>query len=62
MKVEIWDTRYGTSVRVVARNKGRFVNNKSDKQVVSVILDLDAKGEYKRSKKSYTRKAVKPRV
>lgn len=53
MKVEVWDTRYGTSVRVVTRNKGRFVNNKSDKQVVSVILDLDSKGEYKRAKKPY---------
>jgi len=49
MKVEVWDTRFGTSVRVVVRQpNGKFVNNKSDKQVVKVILDLDSKGEYKR--------------
>ena len=46
MKIEVWDTRYGTSVRVVVRDKGRFVNNKSERQVVKVIFDLVDSGEY----------------
>jgi hypothetical protein len=48
LNIEIWDTRFGTSVRVVTRKNGKFVNNKSDKQVVEVVLDLDERGEYKR--------------
>jgi hypothetical protein len=52
MKVEVWDTRYGTSVRVVSRKGGKFVGNKSDKQVIQVVLDLDSKGEYKRPNKT----------
>jgi hypothetical protein len=53
MKVEVWDTRYGTSVRVVTRQgNGKFVSNKSDNQVIKVVLDLDAKGEYKRPDKT----------
>lgn len=47
MKVEVWDTRFGTSVRVVVRDrKGHFVNNKSEKQVVKVVFDLVDRGEY----------------
>lgn len=54
VKIEVWDTRYGTSVRVVSRQKnGKFVSNKSDRQIVKVILDLDDKGEYDRPKKFY---------
>jgi len=57
MKVEVWDTRFGTSVRAVVRQgNGKFINNKSDKQIVKVILELDDKGEYKRAKKPYTGK------
>lgn len=56
MKVEVWDTRFGTSVRVVVRDrKGHFVNNKSDRQIVKVILDLDDKGKYKRPAKPYSK-------
>jgi hypothetical protein len=47
MKIEVWDTRYGTSVRVVSRKpNGNFVNNKSDKQIVEVILAVDDAGLY----------------
>lgn len=53
MKIEVWDTRYGTSVRVVTRRpNGKFVSNKSDKQVFEVVLDLDDKGEYHRPVKT----------
>lgn len=55
MQVEVWNTRYGTSVRVVSRKGGRFVNNKSDKQVITVVLDLDSKGEYKRPSKKVSK-------
>lgn len=56
MKIEVWDTRFGTSVRVVVRTpEGRFVNNKSDKQVVRILLDLDDKGKYRRGKKSFAK-------
>ena len=34
VSVEKWSTRFGVSVRVVKRNAGRFVNNKSAKQLV----------------------------
>jgi hypothetical protein len=35
--VEVWSTRFGTSVRVVVRGSdGRFVNNKSAKQMIRV--------------------------
>jgi hypothetical protein len=35
MRVETWDTRFGISVRSVARDRsGRFVNNKSAKQLI----------------------------
>jgi len=38
MKVEVWDTRFGTSVRVVVRKRdGKFINNKSAKQVRKVV-------------------------
>jgi hypothetical protein len=48
MKIEIWDTRYGVSVRVVARKRdGKFINNKSDRQVVDVILALDDAGLFR---------------
>jgi hypothetical protein len=34
--VEVWNTRFGTSVRVVKRSKGQFKNNKSAKQLLKV--------------------------
>jgi hypothetical protein len=35
LPIESWNTRFGTSVRTVARDsKGRFVNNKSAKQMI----------------------------
>lgn len=35
MKVETWETRFGVSVRSVVRDKhGRFVNNKSARQLI----------------------------
>ena len=53
MKIETWDTRFGTSVRVVSRQKnGKFVSNKSDRQVVTVVLDLEDRGEYIRRPKT----------
>jgi hypothetical protein len=37
MPVEAWNTRFGTSVRTVVRDsKGRFVDNKSAKQLIRV--------------------------
>lgn len=37
LPVEAWNTRFGTSVRTVARDsKGRFINNKSAKQLIRV--------------------------
>lgn len=37
MKVEVWSTRFGKSVRTVQRTpKGTFVNNKSAKQLIRV--------------------------
>ncbi len=33
-EIEIWETRFGTSVRVVKRHKGQFVDNVSFKQIV----------------------------
>lgn len=60
MKVEIWDTRFGTSVRVVARRgNGRFINNKSDRQIVNVILALDDLGLYSKPTKVYSGKRPK---
>lgn len=41
MKVEIWETRFGTSVRAVDRGKdGRFVNNKSARQLIRLQFRL----------------------
>lgn len=52
MKIEVWDTRFGTSVRAVSRTKkGRFVSNKSDKQIITVVLTLDDAGLYDRPDK-----------
>lgn len=35
MKIEKWNTRFGKSVRTVQRGSdGRFVNNKSAKQLI----------------------------
>lgn len=31
---EVWNTKSGASVRVVKRNKGKFVTNVSAKQIV----------------------------
>lgn len=37
LPVEAWNTRFGTSIRTVARdNKGRFIDNKSAKQMIRV--------------------------
>lgn len=37
LPVEAWNTRFGVSVRTVTRDsKGRFVNNKSAKQMIKV--------------------------
>jgi hypothetical protein len=37
LPVESWDTRFGTSIRTVVRDsKGRFINNKSAKQMIRV--------------------------
>lgn len=37
MKVEKWNTRFGKSVRTVERDrKGKFVNNKSAKQLIRI--------------------------
>lgn len=37
LPVEAWNTRFGVSVRTVSRDsKGRFVNNKSAKQMIRV--------------------------
>lgn len=37
MKVEKWNTRFGKSVRTVERGRnGRFVNNKSAKQLIRI--------------------------
>lgn len=30
---EVWNTRYGKSPRVVVREQGRFVDNKSKEQI-----------------------------
>lgn len=44
MNIEKWETRYGKSVRVVIRERGRFVNNKSARQVFKIATDnLDVK-------------------
>jgi hypothetical protein len=35
LPIETWNTRFGTSVRTVARDKrGRFIDNKSAKQMI----------------------------
>lgn len=47
MKIEVWDTRYGTSVRVVTRESGRFVSNKSHKQTSKVVAAVTAIKEAK---------------
>lgn len=37
LPVEAWNTRFGVSVRTVTRDsKGKFVNNKSAKQMIRV--------------------------
>lgn len=37
LPIENWNTRFGTSIRTVARDsKGRFINNKSAKQMIRV--------------------------
>jgi hypothetical protein len=37
LPVEAWNTRFGTSIRTVKRDsKGRFINNKSAKQMIRV--------------------------
>lgn len=33
--IELWGTRYGDSVRVVKRSKGKFVSNVSAKQLIT---------------------------
>lgn len=43
MKVEVWDTRFGTSVRVVQRDSGKFVNNKSAKQLIKIATKVHDK-------------------
>jgi hypothetical protein len=36
--IEIWNTRYGQSVRLVTRGKrGKFVTNKSAQQIVRIV-------------------------
>lgn len=40
--IEIWDTRYGQSVRLVTREKGnekggQFITNKSAKQIIRIV-------------------------
>lgn len=42
MKVETWNTRFGMSVRTVHRTKdGRFINNKSAKQLRRKQMIID---------------------
>jgi hypothetical protein len=37
LPIETWNTRFGTSVRTVARkSNGQFINNKSAKQMIRV--------------------------